>query len=52
MKKVCLDGDENDRMAFQSRADYQNYAIEQLQRGYNALALDCGTIFTNLDGIW
>ncbi len=33
---VCLNGEKNDRMAFQARADYQNYAIAWLQRGYRA----------------
>ena len=28
---VCLDGEKNDRMAFQARADYQSHAIGWLQ---------------------
>ena len=35
-REVCLDGEKNDRMAFQARADYQNHAIGWLQRGYNS----------------
>jgi len=35
--KVCLDGEKNDRVAFQARADYQNHAIGWLQRGYSSL---------------
>ncbi len=34
---VCLDGEKNDRKAFQARADYQNHAIGWLQRGYSTL---------------
>ncbi len=34
---VCLDGEKNDRMAFQARADTQNHAIGWLQRGYGSL---------------
>ena len=39
---VCLDGEKNDRMAFQARADYQNHAIGWLQRGYSPLG--AGTV--------
>ena len=34
---MCLDGEKNDRVAFQARADYQNHAIGWLQRGYSSL---------------
>ena len=37
MGEVCLDGEKNDRMAFQARADRQNHAIGLLQRGYSSL---------------
>ncbi len=30
--EVCLDGEKNDRMAFQARADCQNHAIGWLRR--------------------
>ncbi len=33
MGEVCLDGEKNDRMAFQSGADYQNHDIRWRQRG-------------------
>ncbi len=39
---VCLDGEKNDRMAFQARADCQNQAIGWLQRGYSSF--DGGTV--------
>ena len=32
-----MDGEKNDRMAFQAWADYQNHAIGWLQRGYRSL---------------
>ncbi len=32
-----MDGEKNDRMAFQARADCQNQAIGWLQRGYSSL---------------
>ena len=35
--EVCLDGEKNDRVAFQARADYQNHAIGWLHRGYSSL---------------
>ena len=35
--EVCLDGEKNDRVAFQARADYQNHAIGWLHRVYNSL---------------
>ena len=34
---MCLDGEKNDRVAFQARADYQNHAIGWLHRGYSSL---------------
>ena len=34
---VCLDGEKNDRMAFQARADYQNQAIGWLRKGCSSL---------------
>ena len=34
---MCLDGEKNDRVAFQARADYQNHAIGWLRRGYSSL---------------
>ncbi len=37
MGEVCLDGEKNDRTAFQARVDYQNHAIGWLQRGYSSL---------------
>ncbi len=37
IEEVRLDGEKNDRMAFQARADYQNHAIGWLQRGYSSL---------------
>ena len=37
--EVCLDGEKNDRVAFQARADYQNHAIGWLHRGYSSLAV-------------
>ena len=50
---MCLDGEKNDRVAFQARADYQNHAIGWLHRGYSSLGGgESGTISTNLDGIW
>jgi len=42
MGEVCLDGEKNDRMAFQSGADYQNHDIRWRQRGYSSL--DGGTV--------
>ena len=36
---MCLDGEKNDRVAFQARADYQNHAIGWLHRGYSSLAV-------------
>ena len=36
---MCLDGEKNDRVAFQARADYQNHAIGWLHRGYSPLAV-------------
>ena len=34
---MCLDGEKNDRVAFQAPADYQNHAIGWLHRGYSSL---------------
>ena len=36
---MCLDGEKNDRMAFQARADYQNHAIGWRRRDTAPLAL-------------
>ena len=36
---MCLDGEKNDRVAFQARADYQNHAIGWLHRGAVPLAV-------------
>ena len=33
---MCLDGEKNDRVAFQARADYQNHAIGWLHRGHSS----------------
>ncbi len=38
--EVCLDGEKNDRMAFQARADCQNHAIGWLQRNTVPLAVE------------
>ena len=42
MGEVCLGGEKNDRMAFRSRADYQNHDVSWRQRGYSSL--DGGTV--------
>ena len=35
--EVCPDGEKNDRIAFQARADLQNQAIGWLRKGYSSL---------------
>ena len=42
------DGEKNDRMAFQARANYQNHAIGRMQRGYSPLALELWYDFQEL----
>ena len=39
---VCLDGEKNDRRAFQARADYQDQAIGWLPKGCRSLG--AGTV--------
>ena len=47
--EVCLKGEKNDQMAFQSRADLQNHAIGWLQRGYGSLG---GGALVRFPRIW
>ena len=48
---VCLDGEKNDRMAFQVRADYQNHAIGWLQKGYSSSGGGTVVKFRNYPGL-
>ena len=43
---MCLDGEKNDRVAFQARADYQNHAIGWLHRGYGIVKLTDRRLFS------
>ena len=53
MGEVCLDGEKNDRMAFQARANYQESCHRRAAKGIQfPWRWDAGTISTNFDGIW
>ena len=54
---VCLDGEKNDRMALQARADCRNHAVGWLRTGIQfpwrfPWRWDGGTISLNLGVIW
>ncbi len=48
---LCLDGEKNDRMAFQARADHQNHAIGWLPRGYSSLGGGTDVRFPRIWGL-
>ena len=47
--EVCLNGEKSDRMAFPSRANYQNHAIGWLQRGCSSLGVGTVVQFPRLE---